>query len=336
MTNPLKVVYFQRKPRDSYYSVEGLFQVIREAMPKEIECKVAISRHVSSGVLRRTYNVIEAYFRQGDINHIAGDVHFLSYLLCKKKTLLTVLDCVFSQHESRISRNIIRLLWYVLPEKRVAKISVISQSTKDELLKVVKCDPGKIIVIHACISPRYVFMGKEFNSSKPIILQVGTGNNKNLHRLIEALQGIPCRLDLIGELTPDHKALLSDYRIEYTNSSNLSETEIINKYKDCDMVTFVSTYEGFGLPILEANAVGRPVITGNIYSMPEVAGDAACIVNSFSVSAIKDGINRIINDENYRNMLINNGRKNVERFTPEHIAKCYRDIYMECRNRGLQ
>jgi hypothetical protein len=63
--------------------------------------------------------------------------------------------------------------------------------------------------------------------------------------------------------------------------------------------------------------------------MPEVAGDAACLVDPFSVSAIKYGIIRIIKDIEYRNMLINNGRLNVERFKPDYIAKCYRDIYLQ-------
>jgi glycosyltransferase involved in cell wall biosynthesis len=329
MANKLKVVFFQRKPRGSNYSVEGLFKAIREAMPNDIECKVAIPRFVSSGVIRRIYDLIEAYFRQGDINHIAGDVHFLSYLLTKNKTLLTILDCAFTKEKGGISKSLERLLWYVIPEKRVSYIVVISQATKDELLNVVNCDPSKIKVIYACISPKFVFSEKEFNSSMPVILQVGTGRNKNLPRLFAALQGIPCRLDIVGTLTPEQKRLLSDFRIEYTNSSNLSETEMINKYTECDLVTFVSTYEGFGMPILEANAVGRPVITGNIYSMPEVGGDAACFVDPYCVLSIKKGIKRIINDIDYRTMLINNGRNNVCRFKPEHIAICYRDIYLE-------
>jgi len=298
-------------------------------MPGEIECEVAIPRYISSGFFKRVYNIVEASFRQGEINHIAGDVHFLSYLLRKKKTLLTVLDCVFTQNENIFYKKFIRLLWYVIPEKRVAVITVISQATKDELLKVVKCDPEKIKVIHACISPRYSFMERKFNSSKPVILQVGTSSNKNLFRLFEALQGIPCRLDLVGKLTLEHKKSLLDFRIEYRNFLNLSETEMINKYKECDLVTFVSTYEGFGMPILEANAVGRPVITGNVYSMPEVAGDAACIVDPFNVSAIKEGIVRIIEDLDYRTMLIENGENNLKRFKPKDIAKCYRDTYIE-------
>jgi glycosyltransferase involved in cell wall biosynthesis len=136
-------------------------------------------------------------------------------------------------------------------------------------------------------------------------------------------------LDLVGKLTLEHKKSLLDFRIEYRNFLNLSETEMINKYKESDLVTFVSTYEGFGMPILEANAVGRPVITGNVYSMPEVAGDAACIVDPFNVSAIKEGIVRIIEDLDYRTMLIENGENNLKRFKPKDIAKCYRDTYIE-------
>lgn len=298
-------------------------------MPKEVECKIAISKYVSSGVIIRIYNIIEAYFRQGDINHIAGDIHYLSYFLRKKITLLTILDCGFTEEKRGISKYLMKLLWYVIPEKRVKFISVISQATKDELLKVINCDPSKIKVIHACISKIFVFAEKEFNSSKPVILQVGTGRQKNLFRLFEALKGIPCRLDIVGKLTPEHLRSLSDFRIEYTNSSNLSEAEMIHKYKECDMVSFVSTYEGFGMPILEANAVGRPVITGNIYSMPEVAGDAACVVDPFDVSSIREGIIRIISDKEYRDMFICNGRKNVERFKPEHIAIQYLNIYRE-------
>jgi len=325
----LKVVYFQRNPREEDYSIEGLFNAIREAMPIEIECKVAISKYVSVGVIRRMYNIFEAYFRQGDINHITGDIHYLSFLLRKKNTILTILDCHFAHKYVGISRYVVQLLWYIIPAKRVSCITTGSNSTKNELLKYINCDESKIKVIHCCVPTKYKFAEKEFNISKPVILQVGTGHNKNLFRLFEALHGIKCRLDLIGKLTVEHKKYLEDFGIEYNNSSNLSENEMFIKYKECDLVAFISTYEGFGMPVLEANTVGRPIITSNVYSIPEVAGNAACCVDPYNVFEIKEGIKRIIEDAGYRMMLINNGRKNIERFTPEFIAKCYRAVYME-------
>lgn len=331
----MKVVFFHRKPfAAGNFSVEGAFQIIREAMPKDVETFVAQSRFVSRGVLRRLYNCIEAAFRQGDVNHITGDVHFLSYFLIKKKTLLTILDCVFTQNPSALKRYILRLFWYIIPEKRVALISVISQATKNELLKYISCDPDKIRVIPVTISQKFIFKEKEFDNLKPRILQIGTAPNKNLIRLFEALYLIPCKLDIVGKLSLEHITMLEHYKIDYTNSWNLSEQEIISKYHECDIVSFISTYEGFGMPILEANAVGRPVITSDILSMPEVAGNAACLVSPFKVSEIRSGFLRIISDEHYRKQLVNNGLNNVLRFKPSIISEQYLELYREILRSG--
>ena len=95
------------------------------------------------------------------------------------------------------------------------------------------------------------------------------------------------------------------------------------------MVVFVSTYEGFGLPILEGNAVGRPVITSNISSMPEVAGDAACLVNPFDEAEIRNGVLKVIKESSYRQELVAKGLINVKRFRPEEIAKQYAELYKD-------
>ena len=117
--------------------------------------------------------------------------------------------------------------------------------------------------------------------------------------------------------------------IKYSSKSGLSIDEIYKEYKESDLLLFASTYEGFGLPIVEAQAVGRVVITSSLWSMPEVAGDAACIVDPFDINSIKDGVQRIINDSSYREQLINAGFKNIKRFQVENIAKQYESLYCE-------
>jgi glycosyltransferase involved in cell wall biosynthesis len=88
------------------------------------------------------------------------------------------------------------------------------------------------------------------------------------------------------------------------------------------------------MPIVEANIVGRPVITSNLLSMPEVAGDAALIVNPYSINEIRQGILKIISDDDYRNDLIEKGFKNAEKFTINIIADVYLNLYNEVRNKN--
>jgi len=325
----MKVVFFHRKPKLNNFSVEGAFKVIREAMPAHIECTVAQSSFDSKGIFRRLYNIVEASLRQGQINHITGDVHFLSYMLARERTLLTILDCVVMYNTKGLKRYLLRLFWYVIPEKRVKIIVVISQATKDELLRFIPCNPDKVRVVPVCISSNFQYHPKAFCQKRPIILQIGTTENKNLRRLVSALEGVPCQLDIVGKLSAAQIAHLNDCRIEFTNTFNISEFEIIEKYNKCDFVTFVSTYEGFGMPILEANSVGRPVITSNLLSMPEVAGGAACIVDPYDVAEIRAGIMKIINDKDYREFLIGAGLRNAQRFNAKTVADQYYAIYKE-------
>ena len=82
--------------------------------------------------------------------------------------------------------------------------------------------------------------------------------------------------------------------LPFSTGESLSDAEVVRAYQECDLVLFASTYEGFGLPIVEAQAVGRPVITSDILSMPEVAGGAARLVDPFSVPAIRGAVLELI------------------------------------------
>lgn len=90
---------------------------------------------------------MEAAFSQGNINHITGDVHFLALLLRKRRTIITIHDCGFMQHPSKIVRHIYLHFWLKWPIYHSGKITAVSKATKEEVLKYVQC-PDKIEVIY--------------------------------------------------------------------------------------------------------------------------------------------------------------------------------------------
>jgi glycosyltransferase involved in cell wall biosynthesis len=136
-----------------------------------------------------------------------------------------------------------------------------------------------------------------------------------------------CNLVILGPCDPETTDALTANGIDFEVLGSLSLEALVEQYELADLVSFVSTHEGFGMPILEANAVGRPVICGNTTSMPEVAGDAACIVDPYDVGAIRAGIERIITDDAYREELVLRGLENVNRFDPDLISRQYLEIY---------
>jgi len=206
-------------------------------------------------------------------------------------------------------------------------VTVISDSTKRELLRYVNIKESKIRVIPDCVFPVFQKDPKLWNTDKPVILQVGITKNKNIPRVAKALEGLCCHLRITGRLEGENLLALENNNIDYSSVAGISDEEMAREYRNADMLIFASTSEGFGLPIIEAQATGRPVVTSNISSMPEVAGDAACFVDPYDVAGIRMGILRIIEDRIYREKLVEMGFKNAERFRPEQIAGQYVEVY---------
>ncbi|MEK6405927.1 MAG: glycosyltransferase [Acidobacteriota bacterium] len=330
----IRVTHYMRRPESGAYSLERLYEDVRAHLPADIQVSIWVSRLFSRGLFGRLYDIVRARGYQGEVNHVTGDAHFLTYLLDRRRTVLTILDCVTLERLRGSKRWLFWLLWYWLPEKRCAAITVISEATRRQVLRHLRCDPNKVRVIYCNVSEEFKPAPKSFNGSRPRILHIGTSANKNLERHVAALEGLDIELVIVGKLSESQSHALKQHRVSYENYVNLSREALVEQYHRCDVVLFASTYEGFGLPIVEANAVGRAVVTSNVWSMPEVAGDAACLVDPFDVASIRAGICRVIEDAAYREHLVGRGFENVKRFHIETIAAQYAALYRSMHARS--
>ncbi len=331
----IRVLQHQRCPGPGRFSLERVFTEVRAWLPADIDAAVATCAYESRGLFRRAFNTLSAGRRNAEVevHHVLGDVHYLVLGLEPRRTVLTVADCAVLHRATGIRRFLLWAFWYYLPIRRARIVTAISEYTRGELIRYVRCDPAKIRTIHCPVPSIFAFVPSVHRASHPIILQVGTGPTKNLDRVVEALKSMRCCLWIVGHLNDAQKRRLEPFGIPYRNFPEVSDADLVRLYVQSDIVIFASTYEGFGLPILEAQSVGRPVIASNRASVPEVAGDAAEYVDPDDDRGIRDAVARLVSDTTLRDRLVTLGRENVKRFEPSRIAESYASIYREIAKR---
>ena len=221
----------------------------------------------------------------------------------------------------------LRKIWVAWPVSRCSMVTTLSEASRQAILRISACAPEKVVVIPVGVSKSFYYQEKPEVSERPRILQVGTSANKNLERVVATVKGLQCTLVVVGRLSDAQRRGLEASEIEYENYVGISANKLIREYVKSDMLVFASLYEGFGMPIIEAQLVGRPVVTSDLSSMPEVAGKGACLVDPASVSNIRLSIERVLTDTEYRNTLVAEGRLNASRFDASKIAEQYCAVY---------
>ncbi len=224
----------------------------------------------------------------------------------------------------------------------------VSESSKRDILRFVDVDPDKISVIYNAYDERFgvepqeedvVRVRERYQLHDEFVLYAGNVKpHKNLERLIDAFQIVRKRgldhlkLVLIGDEISKYAALrraVHQYQLhKYVRFLGyLPEETLAVMYRLAGVFVFPSLYEGFGLPPLEAMASGTPVVTSNVSSLPEVAGDAAVLVDPYDPDAIADGIYRVLSDEALRRDLRQQRLARAHQFSWESSVRRVHDIY---------
>lgn len=323
----IRVAMIFRKPQSYYFSIEKVFALVVPFLKDRITIEKAyMPRHkISLSTFIKNLGFVAKL--KADIYHVTGDIHYAVLALPAKRTILTIHDCGFVFQSKGLKRSLLQHLFVKWPVNRSAIVTTISEKSKQDIIDLSGCPPGKVIVISNPLDEKFVFHSRNFNKNYPVLLFVGITRNKNLFRVIDALEGMPCKLHVIGKIPPAERKLLTAKEIDFKESYNISEDELREAYVNADIVLFPSLLEGFGLPIVEGQQTGRAVITSDLSPMKEVAAHGACLVDPLSVKSIQEGIKKVIYNDEYRKEIIEKGLENARQYKPKKIADAYFSLY---------
>lgn len=282
-------------------------------------------------------------FLGGDVKLVVT-IHDVIYLL--PKDLLPISSSLF-QRAGRIYRR------YTVPRlvKHAAMITTDSEHSKRDIVKYLRVPAQRIRVVHMAAGP--VFrrlppgtgadrLKSRYDISGKFVLTLGgTDPRKNTASVLraflyfKALSGSPHRLVMVG-LQENEQKQFSSIGNEIGNLQDIvftgfvPEEDLVALYNAADVFVYPSLYEGFGLPVLEAMACGTPVVASAVASIPEVAGDAALLVDPTDERAVAESIARAIMDGALRRTLIDRGTRRVAEFSWEKAASELLRVYEEC------
>jgi glycosyltransferase involved in cell wall biosynthesis len=330
------VILLMRKKRTNYYSVERLFENLVPPLSRQFDVRVVHVPCFGVSPVEFIRNLIFTARLRADVIHVTGDIQYCALAVPRQRCVLTVLDLVSLNRLKGPRKHVLSLLWYSLPLRWAQHVTSISEESRNQLERSYPAAVGRVSVVSCCADPAFE-RNKVFahaDTDRPRVLQVGTSANKNVHRVALAASGLPLHLRIIGPLSDDLRTLLSNLDLEWSSAEQLSTEELIKEYQNSDALVFASTYEGFGLPIVEAQSIGLPVLTSKIQPMTDVAGEGALFVDPYSEFEIRSGLEQLLSSPDLCRRLVEQGRNNVKRFDVRIVADQYAKIYADVLNRN--
>lgn len=316
--------------------------------PKQVEIISPVSKFSKRFWTHWRIFEIAKIAKKNKVDLFHGLSHVLPFWLGSAgiPTVLTIHDVIYMRFPEFYKKIDIRLYKFHTAGgcRRATRILAISHQTKEYLIHFFNVDPEKIVVIHQSCDKRFYerlaeeqkgLVRQKYRLPEKFILSVGTiESRKNqlsiLKGVVEANIKLP--VVLLGKPT-EYKLQLDEFIVEagirsqliFLHGTNMEELQAI--YQLAEVMVYPSFFEGFGLPVLEAQASGCPVITSDISSMPEAGGDGAIYIDPHNFSAIGTAIHNLLTDEKLRDDLIQKGTANAALFSEEIVADKLMALY---------
>lgn len=279
--------------------------------------------------------------------------HYVLPPLVPCRAVVTIHDCIhlmFPQYLRHRAAHGYARMSIRMAAHRATRIMTVSESSKRDILRFVDTEPSKIDVIYNSYDDRFsrepreedvVRVRERYQLQDEFVLYAGNVKpHKNVERLIEAFQLVRRRgldhlkLVIIGDEVSHYAALrraVHRYNLhKYVRFLGfMPEDTLAIMYRLAGLFVFPSLYEGFGLPPLEAMASGTPVVVSNVSSLPEVAGDAAILVDPYDAADIADGIARVLTNDDLRREMRRRGLARARQFSWEASVRRVREIYQQ-------
>ena len=279
-----------------------------------------------------------------------------SYLSLKSKvpTLLVVHDLAFEHYPKDTGKLVRKYYQKYMPKfcKRAERVATVSAYTKQDVIEQYNIDPGKIDVTHNGVRSRFSPIDHplkrdvqlKWTKGAKYFVYVGSIHpRKNIARLFEAFDAFKketeseWKLVMVGRKAWQSEEIFHTYeqmghKEDVVFTDRLSELDLNNVLAGAEALCYVPYFEGFGLPILEAQQCEVPVITSNVTSMPEVAGDSCLLVDPFSVTSIKEGMLKLYQVPSLRTELIEKGKVNCTRFSWDKTADKLWDALLKLKH----
>ncbi|MEW6676510.1 MAG: glycosyltransferase family 1 protein [Pseudomonadota bacterium] len=272
--------------------------------------------------------------------------------------VLTVHDLSFERNPDYFPLSMATRMRTLMPGqvRRAAHVIAVSNATRDDLVELYGVASERVSVIHNGVGPGFVppqpdgprpAILERLDIRTPYILGVGNlGMRKNQRTLVRAFASLPAarqgrlQLVLVGKRTESASEVMDEIRqcgvAENIRLAGFVDTgDLVALYGHALFSVYLSFYEGFGLPILESMACGTPVLTSSLSCMPEVAGDAALLVQPDDTDAVVAALGRLAEDPALRQHLSQAGRIHAARYSWTEAARqtqaVYRQVHHENR-----